>query len=673
MRLSSLAAALLAATALSQPGAAAEPLKLERVVLTQAGISLFDYAAEITDSGEVVLDLRRDQLDDALKTLTVSDGGGGRVGAIRFAAEASEELLARDLPFPPAALASLPEFLKSVTGAEVSFGAVRGRLMAVDELERGDQGKTWLATLATADGGLKTVLLEEAGEIRFVDPALTQALNRLLGRRAQAGGAERRRLTIALAGTGKRAVRVGVQLDMPLWKLSWRLVAGADGNARLQGWAVVENLSGQDWKDVALTLASGAPVTFRQALARPVLVPRPEIPVELPGQSVPAIDRGSFDAPRSRAAPPPPQAPATRSGQQEFAAVAGMMAPAPVMAAPKPGAPPPAEPEEQAETEAAAAQTLYHLPQKVTLAAGEAASLPLIDRNLPAGLVLHRPLAHRGESPLLAVRLRNEGATLLPPGAVAVYEMTGAGLTMLGDARMGPVPPGESRLLAVAQDRGVRILAESTTPPRTSVTATAARGVMRLSWAERQTTLYRVANRGPARDLVLDHPRPADSVLVQPTQASVIDGGWRLTVPLAANTGTDIQVIQENKRWREVLISSLDANDTQINALLAGVNFLPSVRKSFEQVAAMRSDLAGLRTELARLEATRLAETKEQERIRANLQAVPKDSAAAKDYLARLAKSEAVIDKATQDAAALRIKVNEATDKLAAVIDALKF
>ena len=44
-------------------------------------------------------------------------------------------------------------------------------------------------------------------------------------------------------------------------------IGGKDGvKARLQGWAVVENLTGGDWKDVDLTLVSGNPVALRQPL-----------------------------------------------------------------------------------------------------------------------------------------------------------------------------------------------------------------------------------------------------------------------------------------------------------------------------------------------------------------------------------------------------------------------
>ena len=54
-----------------------------------------------------------------------------------------------------------------------------------------------------------------------------------------------------------------------MWKATYRLSLPGDAQAdkaRLQGWAVLENFSGQPWREVELTLLSGNLVTFRQAL-----------------------------------------------------------------------------------------------------------------------------------------------------------------------------------------------------------------------------------------------------------------------------------------------------------------------------------------------------------------------------------------------------------------------
>ena len=43
-------------------------------------------------------------------------------------------------------------------------------------------------------------------------------------------------------------LKISYVTESPAWKPSYRLVLGEDGGASLQGWAVVDNVSGEDWK-----------------------------------------------------------------------------------------------------------------------------------------------------------------------------------------------------------------------------------------------------------------------------------------------------------------------------------------------------------------------------------------------------------------------------------------
>ena len=53
------------------------------------------------------------------------------------------------------------------------------------------------------------------------------------------------------------------------------------GDAKLQGWAIVENQTDNDWNDVQLSLVSGRPISFIQDLYQPLYVPRPVVQPEL--------------------------------------------------------------------------------------------------------------------------------------------------------------------------------------------------------------------------------------------------------------------------------------------------------------------------------------------------------------------------------------------------------
>src|SRR5262249_43924359 len=49
----------------------------------------------------------------------------------------------------------------------------------------------------------------------------------------------------------------------------------------LQGWAVVENPSDEDWNNVRMSLVSGRPISFQMDLYQPLYVPRPTVEPEL--------------------------------------------------------------------------------------------------------------------------------------------------------------------------------------------------------------------------------------------------------------------------------------------------------------------------------------------------------------------------------------------------------
>src|SRR5262249_45655850 len=68
------------------------------------------------------------------------------------------------------------------------------------------------------------------------------------------------------------------------WKTSYRLSLDKDAKnnkAFLQGWAIVENTTDEDWQNVRLGLVSGRPISFRMDLYEPLYVQRPVVEPEL--------------------------------------------------------------------------------------------------------------------------------------------------------------------------------------------------------------------------------------------------------------------------------------------------------------------------------------------------------------------------------------------------------
>lgn len=88
-------------------------------------------------------------------------------------------------------------------------------------------------------------------------------------------------LDVHLGGSG-RSLTVTYAVPTPAWRAVYRVVLPDDGDrALLQAWAVVYNASGEDWENVQLTLATGAPFTYAIDLRTPRFVARPDITGEM--------------------------------------------------------------------------------------------------------------------------------------------------------------------------------------------------------------------------------------------------------------------------------------------------------------------------------------------------------------------------------------------------------
>jgi outer membrane protein OmpA-like peptidoglycan-associated protein len=75
-------------------------------------------------------------------------------------------------------------------------------------------------------------------------------------------------------------VKVSYAVPTPTWKAAYRVVmddGGKDAPSLLQGWAMVNNRSQEDWRGVQLTLATGAPMSFVHDLHTPQYVKRPDV------------------------------------------------------------------------------------------------------------------------------------------------------------------------------------------------------------------------------------------------------------------------------------------------------------------------------------------------------------------------------------------------------------
>src|SRR5438034_521991 len=135
----------------------------------------------------------------------------------------------------------------------VQPGTMTGAIMGVENQQQPvgkdvvnvEQLNMWCAD------GLRSVKLSEVQRVRFLNPIMDNEVRKALETLTLSHDTQKKAVSLNFAGEGKRNVRVGYVIENPIWKTSYRLVLGKEKEDKpfLQGWAVVENATDEDWKD----------------------------------------------------------------------------------------------------------------------------------------------------------------------------------------------------------------------------------------------------------------------------------------------------------------------------------------------------------------------------------------------------------------------------------------
>ena len=442
---------------------------VDQLVLYKHGIAVVGRSGPA--DGDFELTLRRDDMKDVLKSLTVEViGGQATVGTVEFdtPAEPQAVLAARHLLLDSGA--ALVGLLDAVRGriVEVDLGDAgrrRGEVIGVD----GEEARRTLL-LRTESGSVTLVDLTQARRVEFVEAPSRDDLDYLIDRSRAATAGPNCAVRVQLRGAADR-VRVSYLVPAPMWRVSYRLVR--DGKQlTLAAMGIVHNPLDEDLTDIELTLTTGEPISFDIDLYHGRQVRRTVV------EERERAEETSFGA-----APAPP------AGRQATRAVGAAMTGYADAAA-------------RVETGDRGEHFEYRLSDPVSLKRGGSAMVPLA--LAPVDDVRREVVWSGGSGPAPDIMLTftNSTGIVLEEGPAVIYEQGGyAGEAMLGfTARSAPVR------LAFAKDLAVRCGRTSTMETVTARVRLADDAVVEERRNERLHTL-RVDN---------DHDEPVEVIVEIP-------------------------------------------------------------------------------------------------------------------------------------------------------------
>lgn len=292
-----------------------EELPIAKVVLYQNGVGYFERRGKLRGD-RMELRVRPDQINDVLKSLSILDLSGGAPSSVALPVERSGDQLAAELPPQVRNATGMVGLLSVLRGAEVTVegqdGTLSGRVVGVEELaqEQGGDEKNRPVnarlTLMSRGHELVSTAVSKIRKVSIGDRALSVGLEQSLDISKREGSWKPVSLEVRLAGDNTHDLIVSYIHEVPIWRPAYRAWVEKGKGVQLQGWAIVDNVSGESWKDVELTLVVGSPLSFRYDLHKPHLVSRPDLTgrTQAVAEAPPEADLGV------EAAPAPPPAPA---------------------------------------------------------------------------------------------------------------------------------------------------------------------------------------------------------------------------------------------------------------------------------------------------------------------------------------------------------------------------
>lgn len=647
----------------------APPLELDRVVLYRNGVGYFERTGTV--AGDVLtLKVRKDQVNDLLKSLTVVERSSGRAVSVSMPLDPQTWANAALATLRPGQ-GSLAEVLDALRGSGVSLatsdGTVSGRVAMVErfELPPGDDrsGPRYDHRVSLLDGDvLRVVMLSTVRGVRLEDGDLAMQFNRTLDASAGEGMFQQVEVSIRLTGARSHDLLVSYVVAAPMWKPTYRVVLPKEGTGKalLQAWAVVDNTSGEEWHDVNLALTSGAPIAFRYDLHSPRDIERPDLTQTGVHRQAEAMVGETTYVPEPMPAPPPAVATAPAPPREYArpdapkAKKAPSRAPAGRAAAatedydgrydPYDGDAEEAEARDesgvdydalarstQAQARAAtvAGQTRFELGERVTVPEGTSTMVAIVNAEVEGEQIfLYRPGGGGygyEQNPYRVVRFKNSTPFVLEPGPIGIY----AGGSFVGEGLSETIGADTAATIPFSVETGLLVSSTSNSDADQMRLVKMSRGVLEVERFTRRTTTYtaKALTMDDGFTVLVRHPKAGWNFELAPRPEGTEDlpDGYlvRLTVAKGSREGK-LAITEQTPTRTQLSIWNAPALEI-LEKLVVSAELTPDLRAKLQPIIDRRRALARIEQQIAGMVERRNKLDQRSEELRENLRAIAKN------------------------------------------------
>jgi hypothetical protein len=697
-------------------------LPLRRVILYSNGVAYFERRGNVTGRAEINLSFKQSQVDDVLKSMVVLDLGRGRIGAVSYNSSAPPDARLKEIPFSIGsgtdgdATGGIAGVLKQLQGAKVivttANGTVTGSIITVAQrrtnlaAQKNMMTVTHQLVLTTDSGELQTIDLDEARSVKLLDEGAKHDLTEFASATASARRRDAKTITVTSDGEGQREMMISYTIAAPIWKTNYRVVLDAAGHPYFQGWAIVDNVSEEDWTDVQLSLVSGSPVSFIQPIQQPLYRYRPIVPIPRDLRLNPqSYEEGEMYAPASGnvmsgkipvtlGAGYPPSSPGQLGGfmnnpgvtaqlqnqqaqnrpvngknEDHLASFVGSLASglsvSDILTSGDSGVEAAASGSEVGEL------FEYRIEQPVTVRRDRSALIPILQTQLEGERVSIYNETARRDRPMNGIRLKNTSPLTLEGGVLTMIDAE----AYAGEALMARIKPQEQSYISFGLDLGTLITAKLTGERRPVFMVRAGKGVFEAHYHQTQKKLYTIINQTDKKRIVyLEHPIREGWTLSDDTQkpASRTASWYRFRIELAPRANVELPVIESQSLKDSYMIS--DLTQREIELFVSGNYIDAATRAQLDRLIELKTRIAGVEARIEKLEEEEKAISEDQKRLRENIEAL-KNTAEAKQliarYIAKADQQETRIEQITTEKKSAQTEVTNLQAELDAAIQTL--
>ncbi|MDT7540447.1 MAG: hypothetical protein QOE33_351 [Acidobacteriota bacterium] len=706
-----------------------QTLPIRRVILYSNGVAYIERRGTVTGHAEVALSFKQSQVDDVLKSMIVLDLGEGRIGAVSYNSSAPPSARMADIPFSVGAETQgggLASILTQLQGARVVVTTKQNRtamgsILTVEQ--RNSQTEltkppvqTHALVIADSSGELMSFDLSDVRSIKLADEGTRRDISEFANATASARRRDAKTIVVTSDGAGSREMLISYTIAAPIWKTTYRVVLDATGKPFFQGWAIVDNVSDEDWTNVELSLISGTPISFIQPIQQPFYRYRPIIPRPADLRLEPQVHDSSEDESMNTggsvyhgggSVSETVTVNGNRAGSNNFAMdrlESNKAKPAPIngridqrqilelpanslnnLALLLPGIT--AETatttlsdaimkDDSVATAAEGAEVgdlfEYHIAHPVTVLRDRSALIPIVQTRMEGTRVSIYNEGARRDRPLSGLLLKNTSGLTLEDGSLTVID----GNAYAGEALMERLKPDEQRLVSFALDLGTLANVRNVETQANAFTVRIRGGVFQVHYYQEERKLYTLTNQtDKPRTVYVEHPvRQGWELDAKETPKP--DGKsaryYRFRVELKPHDKVELPVVERRALMDAYALS--DFTRPQLDLFVARRYIDEPTRAALQSLIDIKTQIAALDTRSAAIDKEIEEIGDDQKRLRENIEALTKTAEARQlitRYIAKADSQETRIEQLTKEKQAVAAERNKLQSQLDAAIRAM--